>query len=134
MSAPFWFCLPIKAVRVVDGDTLEVTMSLREYVRLAGIDAPESGDPDERKAAEVVTLAVKQWLSRQKHVRVEPIDYDKFGQRVLGAVYGSERLHLAAWLLSKGLVRQYNGGKKEDWPTGRLAEIADRRTEFEPES
>jgi endonuclease YncB( thermonuclease family) len=126
--------LPIKELEVIDGDTLKVTVTLEEYIRLSGIDAPELHHSDQRAAAEVVGLAVKKWISWQETVAINPLRYDKYGQRLDCVVLGTDShegvYSLASWLIQEKLVHAYDGGAKQPWTFGELVRIAARREEF----
>ena len=100
-SAELFFDARVTAV--FDGDTLEVVRELgdgetkRERVRLAGIDAPERGQPWSRRAREA--------LSRKafgKAVRINAVSRDRFG-RTVGEVYADD-LCVACELLREGHV------------------------------
>ena len=79
-------------VRVVDGDTVLVMIDDKEfYVRLIGIDTPESVNPDESKNTPEGVEA-SEWLKlRLKDIKVIYLEfdiekYDKYG-RLLAYVY-----------------------------------------------
>jgi endonuclease YncB( thermonuclease family) len=87
-SAEVFFDARVSAV--FDGDTIEVVRELgdgetrREKIRLAGIDAPERGQPWSRRA--------KQALSERvlgKPVRVNAVSTDRWG-RTVGEVYADD--------------------------------------------
>jgi endonuclease YncB( thermonuclease family) len=88
---------------VLDGDTIEVVRPLaggetrREKIRLAGIDAPERGQPWSRRA--------KQALSKRvlgKAVRVNAVTTDRWG-RTVGEVYADD-ICVGCELLREGHV------------------------------
>lgn len=103
-----------KVTRVVDGDTLRVTVSLGldTYqditLRLSGLDAPEMSTP-EGKAAKAW---VQDWLiAHEDDGGWLPLDTikdhrEKYGRYL--AVVGD----LNADLLSNGIARPYGGGKR----------------------
>jgi endonuclease YncB( thermonuclease family) len=76
-----------KIVKMADGDTLTILDASNEQhrIRLAGIDAPEKGQPFGTKAREA--LAGKVF---GQAVRVEVIDVDRY-HREVGRIYLSER-------------------------------------------
>lgn len=87
-SAEVFFDAHVSAV--FDGDTIEVVRTLgdgetrREKIRLAGVDAPERGQPWSRRA--------KQALSERvlgKEVRVNAVSTDRWG-RTVGEVYADD--------------------------------------------
>ncbi len=125
------FGLPVQRLDVIDGDTLKVTSTLDEYIRLSGIDAPELAKREQRAAAEVVTLAVRKWIARQEYISINPIDYDKYGHRVVCVVNGSEGRDLAGWLAMERLVHCYDGRARQPWTTEELERIEQRKGEFE---
>ena len=129
------FGMPVKRVKVIDGDTLLLTFEVEEYIRLNGIDAPERRVPDEAAAAEVVKRAVEWWWRQQTAVSIDPVDYDKFGQRLIGTVSGDwgEWGRLEPWLLSRRLARPYNGERKTMWTEGELSVILAQANDFPAE-
>ena len=102
--------------KVVDGDTLRVEIdlgfgiSLREYLRLRGIDAPEIGTPEGRKAKAFVERA----LEKSRAVVLTSTRDDKYG-RYLADVFYDERgseAYLNQRLLDEGLAERYEGGSR----------------------
>jgi endonuclease YncB( thermonuclease family) len=88
--------LPAKVVEIVDGDTVELEISFRLRVRLAGIDAPElrGGTPESRYAAQ---------LSRdhlRDHAKGEPciLQVPLTGAPTLGHLFSFERLVGRVWV------------------------------------
>jgi endonuclease YncB( thermonuclease family) len=81
------YTLTGKVVAIADGDTLTVLdeSKTQHKIRLAGIDAPEKGQPFGTKARE--NLAAK--VFRQT-VRIEVIDVDRY-HREVGRIYLGER-------------------------------------------
>jgi endonuclease YncB( thermonuclease family) len=76
-----------KVVKIADGDTLTIldSANAQHKIRLAGIDAPEKGQPFGTKARE--NLADKVF---GQTVRVEVIDVDRY-KREVGRIYLGER-------------------------------------------
>jgi endonuclease YncB( thermonuclease family) len=76
-----------EVVKIADGDTLTVLdgSNSQHKIRLAGIDAPEKGQPFGTKARE--SLAGKVF---NQTVRVEVIDVDRY-KREVGRIFLSER-------------------------------------------
>jgi endonuclease YncB( thermonuclease family) len=76
-----------KVVKIADGDTLTIVDASNEQhkIRLAGIDAPEKGQPFGTKARE--NLAGKVF---GQTVRVEVIDVDRY-KREVGRIFLHER-------------------------------------------
>ena len=72
-----------QVTRVIDGDTLELTVAPDRLVRirLAQIDAPETAQP----YGEQATAALSR-LALGERVRVEVVDIDRYG-RTVGEIY-----------------------------------------------
>jgi endonuclease YncB( thermonuclease family) len=129
----------VRMIRVIDGDSLEVEariwlgQSLRIQVRLEGIDAPElRGACNGEKA---LAQRAKAELSQLFEARGEEepvlllydIRNDKYGGRALARVHLAKtpadekkpRLEdgrdLGQHLLSRGLARPYEGGRRIAW-------------------
>lgn len=114
---------PVEAVveRVVDGDTLSVRahiwlgQDVRVMVRILGIDAPEMRGKcaDERALAVIATDYLRKFEGT--NVTLTQIANGKFAGRVLAVVHHSQQGDLGAALLSAGLARAYDGGRRSDW-------------------
>jgi len=96
--------------RVVDSDTLIVKIDLgfetriREYLRLRGIDAPETDTAEGKRAREFV---VKE-LAKVDHVILTSTRSDKYGRYLADVFYGPEDgVHLNQKLLDEGLALYY---------------------------
>jgi endonuclease YncB( thermonuclease family) len=76
-----------KVVKIADGDTLTILDSSNEQhrIRLAGIDAPEKGQPFGIKARQALGDKVF-----SQTVRIEVIDVDRY-KREVGRIYLGER-------------------------------------------
>jgi len=122
--------------RVLDGDTLEATLSIGfnisffVQVRLNGIDAPENHTTT-KDASAIVIAAIKKWISqRTTGIGLSSYEWDKYG-RVLGDLYATSEDAIATasqqtlceYLLANKLVRPYKGDKKVDWTPEQLAVI-----------
>jgi endonuclease YncB( thermonuclease family) len=71
-----------RVVRVFDGDTLELRVGAEtRRIRLAGIDAPERGQPWAERARQALSRRVS-----GRDVRVNAVDVDRHG-RLVGEVY-----------------------------------------------
>jgi endonuclease YncB( thermonuclease family) len=99
-----------QVVRVIDGDTLEVTimiwldMSLTTKVRLADIDTPEIWRPDcakERFAGEQAKALVERFVGFGQ-VRLFDIHYGKYAGRVVARVENAKGQDLSQALLAAG--------------------------------
>jgi micrococcal nuclease len=103
--------------RVVDGDTLDLdldlgfSITLRQRVRLIGIDAPEVRTRDAaEKARGLATAAhVVGWLGRPGQVLVTTTKDDKYG-RMLADCFRVGEPSLCEELLAWGLAVPYRGG------------------------
>jgi endonuclease YncB( thermonuclease family) len=81
------YTLTGKVVAIADGDTLTVLdeSKTQHKIRLAGIDAPEKGQPFGTKAREALGDKVF-----QQSVRIDVIDVDRY-RREVGRIYLGER-------------------------------------------
>ena len=121
----------IKINRVVDGDTIDVTIDLgfdllkKERVRVAGVDTPEKRTRDKEEKA--LGIDATNWLKEKLEstlrgdselsVRTELIGgVGKYG-RLLGWLYiGDSDLSLNEQMISEGYAWEYDGGtKKKDF-------------------
>jgi micrococcal nuclease len=121
--ADFTLTLPTP-VRVIDGDTLAVTLDNipaplnKISVRLLGIDTPELRGKCVREKE--LALAAKKFTTA--FVRKHPIliatklRWDKYGGRVDGVVTTPEGESLSDLLVAQGLAKSYRGqGLKTNW-------------------
>jgi micrococcal nuclease len=106
-----------KIERIVDGDTLDVSIDLgfgitiSHRVRLKGIDAAETRTKDLIEKAE--GLAAKVWiekeLSREGEWVIETTKEDKYG-RILGTLYlVGDPVTLNERMLNEGIAKPYLG-------------------------
>ncbi|GAB5444211.1 MAG: hypothetical protein Fues2KO_45600 [Fuerstiella sp.] len=90
-----------RVIGIIDGDTIDVLADGKQLrLRLAGIDAPERGQPFGRSA--------KQQLSDRiagRSVRVVITDTDRYG-RSIADVFDDDG-HLNRWLVERGLAWHY---------------------------
>ena len=110
-------------VRVVDGDTVDVMLelgfnvSLKERVRLYGINAPESRTRD--KLEKVKGLAAKDfvvdWTEDHADEIVIVTRIDKRGKygRVLGTIMTESGENLNELMIKEGHAVEYFGGKRK---------------------
>jgi len=106
----------VKVERVIDGDTVELTVDLgnrvtwRESFRLAGIDTPERGQPLYDDATEHLSKLLLLGVSR-----IETHKPDKFGRWLVDlyveSMNGGE-LHINKLMVIEGLAKEYWGGKR----------------------
>lgn len=113
---------PAEVLRVHDGDTFEARvriwpgMEVTTKVRLRGIDAPEMRGKCETERSKA--LAARDALARilaEGQVGVSRIGQDKYGGRVDADVSTARTPDIAQALLARGLVRRYDGGRRESW-------------------
>ena len=118
----------IKIDRVLDGDTIDVTIDLgfdlykKERVRIAGVDTPEkrTRNLEEKELG----IDATNWLKNQLEdvlagddeliVRTELVGgTGKYG-RLLGWLYvGDEQLSLNEQMITQGYAHAYDGGTKD---------------------
>jgi micrococcal nuclease len=110
-------------VRVVDGDTVDVMLdlgfnvSLKERVRLYGINAPESRTRD--KAEKVKGLAAKDFVVDWTEDHADDIfivtRIDKRGKygRILGTIMNESGENLNELMIKEGHAVEYFGGKRK---------------------
>ena len=120
-----------KINRVVDGDTIDVTIDLgfdlykKERVRVAGIDTPEKRTRD--KEEKVLGIDATNWLKERLEAAIKGDDeltirtelvggVGKYG-RLLGWLYiGDVETSLNELMISEGYAWSYDGGtKKKDF-------------------
>lgn len=115
---------PVSAwvLRVIDGDTIAVRariwigQSVETRVRIAGVDTPElRGDC----ALEIeLAMAARDLVVEaigNAPVTLRDVRYDKFGGRVLARVERDTGEDMATLLITAGLGRPYDGGKRAPW-------------------
>ena len=118
----------IKIDRVLDGDTIDVTIDLgfdlykKERVRIAGVDTPEkrTRNLEEKELG----IDATNWLKKELEdvlagddeliVRTELVGgTGKYG-RLLGWLYvGDEQLSLNEQMITEGYAHAYDGGTKD---------------------
>lgn len=116
-----------KFKKVIDGDTIVVDIDLGfsiilsdQYIRLIGIDTPESRSKDkiEKTFGIISKKAVEDFMknSDQENLIIQTIfcddSGDKFG-RILGKVYNSNKICLNDWLVEFNYAVKYDGENKE---------------------
>ena len=118
----------IEINRVIDGDTIDVTIDLgfdlykKERVRVAGVDTPEKRTKDEEEKA--LGYDATHWLQEKLEgaisgedeliVRTELVGgVGKYG-RLLGWLYiGDAELSLNEQMIEEGYAWPYDGGTKQ---------------------
>jgi endonuclease YncB( thermonuclease family) len=114
----------VDVLRVNDGDTFEARVhvwpgiQITTKVRLRGIDAAEfkARCPDELRQAEAARDALRKLLA-EGGVTIGRIAFDKYGGRVVADAATQASGDVSAALLRAGLVRGYDGGRRESWCT-----------------
>ena len=109
----------INVLKIVDGDTLDVSIDLGFYVttiqriRLVGVDTPETNSKDEleRKLANEAKQFITEWISTQKQMLIKTTKDDKYG-RMLGEITGDNGQIINNILVEKGYAWAYDGNTK----------------------
>lgn len=108
---------PIVQYRVIDGDSIELTVDTgfrsrhTDNCRISGIDAPEV----HTVSGMLVKRLVEEWLDRRSQLMFWCHDHsDKYG-RPLGEIYSGldDSEHLGHWLRNVGVAKAYDGSKRE---------------------
>ena len=116
---PDAFVYQAEVERVVDGDTVDVTLDLgfdvklhKQRVRLHGIDTPESRTRN--LAEKKLGLAAKERLKELcvGRFKVKSLGKGKYG-RVLGIPYTEDGKDICQLLIDEGHAVEYYGGKKK---------------------
>jgi micrococcal nuclease len=108
--------------RVIDGDTIDVTLDLgfdisyRGRIRFQGINAPESRTRDavEKQAGLAAKRYVEDWINGHEQrviIQTSLDDRGKFG-RILGRILNDEGECLNDEMVSLGHATPYHGGKR----------------------
>ncbi len=115
---------PVSAwvLRVIDGDTIAVRariwigQSVETRVRIAGVDTPElRGDCVlEIELATAARDLVDEAIGNAPAI-LRDVRHDKFGGRVLARVESERGEDIATLLITAGLGRPYDGGKRASW-------------------
>ena len=108
-----------RVVRVVDGDTLDVdieigfNLTLRERVRLYGINAPETRSSDKiekSKGMLAENFLVETLLDAQNYCKLDIHGSGKFGRPLADVFVDGVNINLL--LIKKGHAVAYFGGKR----------------------
>lgn len=106
--------------KVVDGDTVDANIDLGFYVqaqvrlRLAGINAQETNDPDPVKRES--GMKAKQYLSSlltNKKVTLTTYKTDKYGRWLADIFLGVSNTSMSNVLINEGFAVPYEGGPRE---------------------
>jgi endonuclease YncB( thermonuclease family) len=114
-----------KALRAVDGDTVEVEakwlpieLGTKIKIRVLGVDTPEKAPrakcEQEATKAILASAFTKDFIKSGKVVQVNIKDWDKYGGRILGDIVVDGK-SLKDQLILRGHARVYNGGAKSSW-------------------
>lgn len=89
-----------KVIRILDGDTFELLTPSNERikVRMAGIDAPERGQPYYQRSKDFLA-----GLCFQKEVRLKKVSKDRYS-RLIAWSYTRENISLSHEMVSKGFA------------------------------
>jgi len=124
---------PVLDSEAFDGDSIRLTLDIgfrcrrRDLCRLLGVDAPEMGTD----AGRMVKKVAQRWLDDNAPLMFLCSKHaDKYG-RPLGVVYtqGDRQQSLGKYLLTSGIAKEYNGGKRV-WADGELVSVTDRCREL----
>ena len=119
MTSPDAFVYHADLERVIDGDTIDVTIDLgfnvkihKQRVRLAGIDTPESRTRNLQEKA--LGLKAKERLEElcNYNMKIKSLGKGKYG-RILGIPYNSDGKDICKILISENHAVEYWGGKKK---------------------
>lgn len=114
-----------KALRAVDGDTIEVEakwlpveLGTKIKIRVLGVDTPEKAPRAkcEQEAAKALLASAftRNFIKSGKVVEVNIKSWDKYGGRILGDIVVDGK-SLKDQLILRGHARVYNGGTKTSW-------------------
>ncbi len=112
-------------ISIDDGDTMTVNahypwpgMTIRTAVRVSGIDTPEiRGLCDaEKELAKRARDYVRATVG--DHVQLTNVTLGKYAGRIIADVALADGRSLAALLITEGLGREYDGGRRKGWCDG----------------
>jgi micrococcal nuclease len=116
---------PVSAIvtRALDGDALEVNahlwlgLVLNVHVRIRGIDAPETHQPQCASEKAMGMEATKKLIALAgNQVSLADIENDKYGGRVDAKVMAADGTDIGAAMIATGLAHPYDGtGQCADW-------------------
>jgi len=112
-------------VKVVDGDTIQTTISalpvpLNNFkIRLLGIDTPEKGYrakcEKEKLLGQKSTTYLTGILSGTKTITIKNFKHDKYGGRINADVY-VDGMNIGQKMIEEGFAKPYSGvGLKPNW-------------------
>lgn len=114
----FLYMYKARVTRVVDGDTIDVTIDhgMRVYseqrVRILGVDTPERGQENYREASEFTRSKLE-----GKDIIIQTYKGDSFGRYLANVYYLEDNIYkkLSEELINKGLIKpnsKWNNNKK----------------------
>lgn len=110
-----------RVYKVYDGDTISILFKYKEEFikdscRLYGIDTPEiSRTTDAEKELGYKARDYLKTLILDKIIRVEFIDFDKYGRPLINIYSIEDNVNIVDLLIDNEYGRAYYGGKKLDW-------------------
>jgi micrococcal nuclease len=103
-----------KVIKIIDGDTIDIeidlgfSISIRQRIRLADIDAPETRTLDIKEKEK--GILAKEWLEehlKDKELIIKTIKEEKYG-RMLGYLYiKDDHLSINYRMILEGFVKKY---------------------------
>lgn len=111
-------------VKVIDGDTVDLSVDLGFYttlqcrLRLVGVDTPERGKPGYQEAKEFVHATLYATHLKIRTIKHPSKSLDKYG-RFLADIILPDGASLSVLLIQNNLARPYDGGAKplDSWET-----------------
>ena len=107
-----------RCVQVIDGDTLDLDIdlgfhvTLRQRVRLRGIDTPELRGKEKDRAVAARTEVTIWTDGVELLIRTELDKADKYGRMLADVWVDGLATSLSDHLVGRGLARRYDGGKR----------------------
>lgn len=107
-----------RCVQVIDGDTLDLDIdlgffvTLRQRVRLRGIDTPELRGKDKERAVAARTEVTIWTDGVELLIRTELDKADKYGRLLAEIWVDGLATSLSDHLVERGLARRYDGGRR----------------------
>jgi micrococcal nuclease len=111
-------------VAVIDGDTIRSSVQLpcplcNVYIRIKGIDTPESNHLAKCEKEKITGMAAKKYLQNvfigKTEFMARNMDWDKYGGRIVADVEVDGK-SLAEDLIKRGYAKPYAGrGRKPNW-------------------
>ena len=107
-----------RCVQVIDGDTLDLDIDLgfhvtiRQRVRLRGIDTPEMWGKDRDRAIDARTEVTICTAGIDLLIRTERDKADKYGRLLADIWVDGLATSLSDHLVGRGLARRYDGGAR----------------------